>query len=494
MLAPLLLAAALAQAPGTASPPPAPPGPGPALRTTPRPSVGPAPAGLGEGPLLKLDDALRMAEQQNPDLRAARARLDQARAGVAAAWAAYLPQISATGTYTHNSASASIAFPTTFEVRDVGVPGAPAGGALPGTPTTLVAVPSTVAQETVQASNQLTGQIDASQALFAPRAWYGIGAARLGSSIAGETVEESRRDLALGVASSYYLAAALRKAVEIQDRQLAIAVSHEKDAKIRFDAGTVPKITYLRAEIDRTRAEQDLKRAQNSYAEAKVSIATLLDRRDAHFEVEVPPPPRLPVAGEDLEASALQNRPDVRAAVLGIDLQRETRKGTLSTYLPTVGAFGRYQISNTAGFANQKDTWAIGLQATWNILDGGLREATLRSQSAQIVEAEASRRGTENRALEEVRRAQLDLDSAVANRSKAEEQVRLAEENQRLVEVNFKAGAATYLEVSDANSELQSSSLTLITETLNAYVASVRLLKAAGQYGGTAGGSASAVQ
>jgi outer membrane protein TolC len=494
MLAPLLLAAAvIAQAPASA-PPAAPPAPGPALHTTPRPSVDPAPPGPGEGPLLTLDEAQRAAEQANPDLRAARARLDEARAGVAAAWAAYLPQISASATYTHNSAAASIGIPTTFEVRDVGVPGTPAGGALPGAPTTLVAVPSAVAQETVQSANQLTGQIDASQALFAPRAWYGIGAARLGSSIAGETLESARRDLALGVASTYYLAAALRKAVEIQERQLAIAVSHEKDAKIRFDAGTVPKITYLRAEIDRTRAEQDLKRAQNSYAAAKVSLATLLDRPGAKFEVEVPPPPRRPAAGEDLEASALQNRPDVRAAVLGIDLQRETRKGTISTYLPTVGAFGRYQVSNTAGFSGQKNTWAIGLQASWNLLDGGLREATLRDESARIVEAEASRRGTENRALEEVRRAKLDLDSAVANRSKAEEQVRLAEENQRLVEVNFKAGAATYLEVSDANSELQSSSLTLVTETLNAYVASVQLLKAAGQYGGTAGVSVSAPQ
>jgi outer membrane protein TolC len=92
------------------------------------------------------------------------------------------------------------------------------------------------------------------------------------------------------------------------------------------------------------------------------------------------------------------------------------------------------------------------------------------------------KRGTENRAVEEVRRARLERDSAVANRVKAEEELALARENQKLVEVNFKAGAATYLEVSDANTALAAAELSVITETLNADLAALRLLQTSGGF------------
>jgi outer membrane protein TolC len=91
-----------------------------------------------------------------------------------------------------------------------------------------------------------------------------------------------------------------------------------------------------------------------------------------------------------------------------------------------------------------------------------------------------------------VRQARLDLDSAVANREKAKEQLALAQENQRLVNVNYKAGAATYLEVTDANTALLQSELTQVSETLNADLAALRVLKAAGAFDPTQSGGLSA--
>ena len=111
-----------------------------------------------------------------------------------------------------------------------------------------------------------------------------------------------------------------------------------------------------------------------------------------------------------------------------------------------------------------------------------LRESDLRENQARVREAEASREGAELRARDEVERARLDLDSAVANRQKAKEQLALARENQNLVNVNYKAGAATYLEVSDANLALLTAELSQVSESLNADLAKLRLLKAAGQY------------
>src|SRR5690348_12594264 len=51
---------------------------------------------------LTLDDALTLSRQRNKDLRAAKARVEQAQAGTQQALAALLPTVAANGKYTHN--------------------------------------------------------------------------------------------------------------------------------------------------------------------------------------------------------------------------------------------------------------------------------------------------------------------------------------------------------------------------------------------------------
>jgi multidrug efflux system outer membrane protein len=50
------------------------------------------------------------------------------------------------------------------------------------------------------------------------------------------------------------------------------------------------------------------------------------------------------------------------------------------------------------------------------------------------------------------------------------------------VDVSFKAGTATYLEVTDANTALAAAETGFVGETLNASLAALRVLKAAGQF------------
>ena len=405
---------------------------------------------------LGLDEALREAQARNLDLVAARARLDQSKELHWKAFSGYLPQVTAGATFTHNDQpDVTLSIPTGATTSE----------------TVLI-----------QKQDQLAAQIQATQAIFAPQAWFGIAAARAGERLATDNVESARRDVLFGVAQVYYGAAGAKQVVTIQERQLAIALDHERDAKVRYDAGATPKITLLRAQIDRTRAEQDLKRAQNGYQSAKVALATLLDRERVDFEVEVPPSPPPPENPEALRDEAPRARPDVQAAQEQVTVNENNQRGTLTRYLPTLGAFGRYQYANVTGFAGNTTSWAVGLALNWNILDGFLRESDLREGRAKVREAEATRDGAALRARDEVESARLDLDSAVANRQKAKEQLALARENQNLVNVNYKAGAATYLEVSDANLALLTAELSQVSESLNADLATLRLLKAAGKF------------
>jgi outer membrane protein TolC len=151
-------------------------------------------------------------------------------------------------------------------------------------------------------------------------------------------------------------------------------------------------------------------------------------------------------------------------------------------YLPSLGVFGQYNYLTTSTFTPNNFTWQIGVGLTWNIFDGGLREASIREATAKIVEADAQKRQTDLRAVTRVKQAELDLQGAVANRAKARERTSLAQENARLVDVAYKAGAATYLESTDSVQTLRQAEVGLVAESLNVDLATLKLLNAVGAF------------
>lgn len=432
------------------------------------------------GPVLTLDEALAEAQARNLDLKAARARLEQAEQASRKAWSGYLPTITASGAYTRNSDEARIAFPVGNIVRDVGAPTSDPGAG-PGAPTNLQIVPEQVLDVTIQPFNMLNAQLEARQALIVPTLWAAISAASKAEHLAKLSTEAQRREILFIVAQAYYGAAASQSALMAQTRLLELNQAREKDTQARFEAGTVTKVAVLRAQLDRTRAEQDLLRSRNSLAAAKLALATLL-QRSPDFELEPPPEPQLPPQDANLEESALTYRPDVEASRVNVDLAQTNRRGAWLAYLPSLGVSGAYRVSNAGGFTGQNTSWLITLAASWTIWDGGLREANLKEQSAKVAEAEALRDAAEARAREEVARYQLELQSALANRAKAQEAVELAREGQRLTDVSFRAGVATYLEVADTNTTLTQAEVGLVAERLQASLAALRLLKTVGAF------------
>lgn len=463
-----------------------------ALALTQSPAEAPpaAPATATESaPVLTLDEALRLAGERNLDLKAAEARLRQADELSWKAWSGYLPQLTVTGTYTVNQFETSISLPSGYYIRenttaDPGTgsfelppPGSVSG--LPGAGTPYFLVPSGFEEAVLQKKQQLAAQVELNQAILAPQLWFLTRNAQRGERIAALGVEGVRREVLFGVAQAYYGVASLWRARDVSERLLEIASRQEKDARVRFQAGTIAKVGLLRAEIDRARAEQDLRRARNSYESARIALATLLDR-PVDFRVADPPEPALPPDASGLEERATRERTDVQAARLQVDVARGGRSAAAARYLPNVGAFGRWQISNSGGFTGENDQWAVGLGLQWTILDGGLRESDIREGSARIAEAEASLASTTAKARQEVRQALLDLESARANAIKAREQRELAAENQRLVDVAYRAGAATAIEQADATAQLRTAEIAATAEALGAQLAALRVLKVVG--------------
>jgi outer membrane protein, multidrug efflux system len=429
----------------------------------------PAPSGAGTT-VVTLDEALRLAKERNLDLQVLRARLDQADEISWKAWSRYLPQVNVTGAWERQQ-EIILPFPYAYD---------PASAPISGTNPPLH--PLVTTPISIQTPTLAQGQLEVTQMLFSPTFIFGIREAMKRGQAESLSNGDQRRALLFGVASAYYSAASLKQTVGVSERLLEIAQRSEHDAQVRYKAGTIAKVALLRAEIDRARAEQDLKRARNAFESARIAVATLLDR-PPDFDVVEPPSPPLPDApdADALVRSALQSRLDVKAARVRTDEARAARNIAIGRYLPNVGAFYRQQRLSQPGLTPTSN-WQAGLSLQWTILDGGLRESDLREGNARIAEADAGLRSAEAKARQDVLQALLDLDSARANAAKAKEQRDLATENLRLVDVSYRAGAATAVELADATASLRTAEAGVTSETLSAQLAALRVLQVAGEF------------
>jgi outer membrane protein TolC len=442
-----------------------------------------APAPATSLPVLTLREAIDQARVQNLQLAQVNARLDQARQITWKAWSGYLPQVGAAGTYSRNNVEVSLQLPSGYDVRDTGTPQGPASNVpqdvSPYGQTTYALVPSGVQTAVIQQLDQLQAQLSVNQALIAPALWPAISNAYTAVRIADYSTQQARRDILFGVAQLYYGVAGLKQLVAVQERQVDVTRQTEKDARVRYEAGSSPKVALLRAEIDRAQAEQDLRRAQADFQKAKLALATALNRPD-DFDVEIPPTPKSPQG--DLERQALDLRPEVKAAAESLKLAEGQVTQNVMRYFPSLGGFFNYRYTNATAFTGQATSWVAGLGLSWTLLDGGLREAEIRESNARVVEAQAAKAATDANTVELVGRLKLELDAAAANKVKARERSALAQENSRLVQVSYKAGAATYLESTDAIQALNQAEINLVAETLNVDLATLRLLNAVGAF------------
>jgi len=324
-----------------------------------------------------VDSHVERALANNRDIAQAAARVAQARAGVRAARASFLPQIDASGGVRRN-------------VGDLA-------------DDRLQFSLGADAQWEIDLFGRIGNNVAASRADLAAA---GYGLADLRRLIAGQVaqVTVSARTLAVQRAIA-------RETLTIQDENLQIA-------RWRLQAGLVSSLDVEQAAAQRAQTAASIPALERDFAQAANTISTLIGEPPgavrAALEADARPIPVPPdAAGLDTPAAILRNRPDVRQAEAAL-LADTARIGVArAQLLPLVRLTGNIGTSSF-GIGNLFDVVTGGLFAGVSqlIFDGGRARAQVAGAEAAAQASLAAWEQSILGALEDVESASVALTAA----------------------------------------------------------------------------------
>ena len=389
---------------------------------------------------LSLKDVENLAEVNNPNLKAIASQVDQAQSNLRSQIAAWYPSLSLSAN---------------------NFPGYTGGNQR--TTSSISADPVYTYTSRWNMGAQLSAQWD----LINPQRVPQIAAAR-------DQFEQSKnqylialRELRLQAAQAYFLLQNSDDKVRIGQESVRASLVSLRDARARFQAGVATKLEVLEAETQLARDQQLLTNSLSDQAIARRGLARLLDLPQNVSPTAKEPLRPLGVWTPSLQESVIAAyafREELDNALLDISAANSQANSAIGAVQPFLSIFNnlngfRYQgIEQVIVDLPGRSGWAVenafGLQATWNIFDGGAARAQYR-QAKQRAQENGFRFATTRDNLRfEVEESFYQLREANRNIQTTSREVISSRESLRLARLRFQAGVSTQREVVDNQRDL----------------------------------------
>ncbi len=299
--------------------------------------------------------------------------------------------------------------------------------------------------------------LGATQAVEFPLKWWRRRRAAQQAAHATQfsVLEATRQEIRLRVKTAYDRVLLNQERLESSRENLRLIQSFLTKARLRREAGDVPSLDVIRAEVETGRAANRLSQIQNDLDDARASLNALLGRdiRTPFLlasNLDYQPSSR---KLSDLEELALKRRPEIRGADSSLASARSQQGAARAALLPdvSVGVF-RQTVDAPTG---KEDFWRVGFGLELPLWGAVRQRGELAEAKAAAAQAAAEGAGARLQVLLDVERALLQLRNA-------EEQVQLfqgtivaaAERAFEVASRSYREGKATYLDALEAQRSL----------------------------------------
>ncbi len=414
--------------------------------------LGPVTAGAQVADLpdtLDLSRAVRIAIENNPQLRISQESVDQATAGRTAVWGTFLPRVSLSGGLSRSAFSR-----TTFVGEE-------------GLSERLPDVLTSSSQGASQGINVGWTVLDGGRRFAELR--------RVAASVraARQRADDAERATILNVRLQFLQALRQQELLSqtqrrITDRELELDL-----ARRRYEIAAVERSDVLTAESNLLNARVSLLTEQGQLEDGLRNLVTTMglspDEADDLILAGDTGMPDLVPDAEQIVAIAISTDPELVALRAESEAARASMWGARTSYLPSISvswSWGRgeqYGPEDSFWQFNPGDTsHSFSISASWNLFDGFTREQQLFQASSQARQAEQQLRMRRLEISRDVRNFADQIARLSATLEITQRAFEISRELLEMEQERYRLGTGTFLQLQQAVQQAQSAETSLI--------------------------------
>lgn len=374
---------------------------------------------------LSLAECTRLALTHNLEAEQARGDLKAADADVVGARSVFLPQVSASGSWTKPEENIEVFQAGQLRFFD----------------------------------QTWSARVGGSLTLFDGFAnWYGYRQASGARTAARGLYKKARQDVVYETERRFFEVRRQEALLQVQQQAVELSGEQLKKTTAMKDLGAATQADVFKAEVERSNSQLAELRTVRDFEIAKASLGSYLGR-DPRESLELAP--EEPTLDEEPELStaidrALETNPSLAAARAGFSASRSGVRAAKANRLPSLSLFGSTDYFNfeLKDWDDEHVEWRYGLSVDFTVFDGFLTKSRIHRAEASLLKSRRAAESAERDVVLAVRTASLDLEIARRQIDVAEEAVRSSEEDHRLATERYRLGEGTILDVIDAQVNL----------------------------------------
>jgi outer membrane protein len=382
-----------------------------------------------------LDECLKLAEKHNAALISARESYNVAKSDVWLGWGKLLPGVSSRLGYSHSEQWS------------------PGGGYLnPVTESIDTVPPGAITNKYYSAS------------LSAGQSWslggynfYEIREKNASRNSAKSSYELTRQELILSVKQAYFDVLKAKMLLAIQEKALNRASEQLKIAEARYELGAASYSDVLKAKVQYGDVKLALIGAENSLKLARASLNSWMGQ-DVDTEIDVEE--NLIVLEFDYSydhalQEAMRDNPNMTAAEFNLKSAEAQFGMARSGLFPNFGVSGSYSwnhedLDEIKNIRKRDYNWVLSAYVSFNIFENFTKKHNLSYAKANLNSQRENFHQTKRDVALELKQALLNVEEAQEKIDLTKEKVESAQEDLDLMQEKYNLGAASILELLDA--------------------------------------------
>jgi outer membrane protein TolC len=308
-------------------------------------------------------------------------------------------------------------------------------------------------------ANLTEGTVSIEQTIYSFKLGRALKAAKIARSLGQEDARRVRQGIALDAIRSYNTLLVTIEYVRINERTLHQREEHLTSVRNRRTAGVATELDVLRSEVDVENQRALLIRSQGRVDLARARLnAVMLRPIDAPIDpTDTLDSAPVPATLDQAVAAAVADRPEVKGAKLQEAINAEAVAIERAERMPTfdfTGTYG-YSVRQPQNFFDTSfSKWSFGITIKVPIFDGGRASGRIAQAMAEQAKAAQSRLAAENTVRLEAKDAFDRLNVAARLLRAADLNITQAKRAFDMTQANYSLGAATLLDVTDAQAAL----------------------------------------